>query len=250
MENNNQVLEIRSLTSGYRGRSVLHNVSLSVGSNEHVALIGTNGCGKSTLLRTLMNLVHIDSGEVIYLGNEITRKTPESISANGIGYLKQTGNVFCQMSIRDNLQLAADRSYGDSARRERVLEYFPAIRSRLNTRAGLLSGGQRQALAFAMVLIRPIKLLLLDEPIAGLSPAASLELLQSLKDLRVAYPFASIVVEHRLKRIQPFVSRVVVMREGQIVDDTADTSRMLDADWLDQHYRSTLAFPPVRIPTT
>jgi ABC-type branched-subunit amino acid transport system ATPase component len=237
-ENGTCVLNVQSVSCGYRNRLVLHDMSLSVADNEHVALIGINGCGKSTLLRTIMNLVDTKSGKIFYRGHEITRLKPEAISAAGVGYLKQSENVFSHLTVRDNLLLAADWSKSDSARRDAVLSHFPAVCSQLDLRAGLLSGGQRQALAMAMILTRPIKLLLLDEPISGLSQSASVELLHSLESLREQYSFASIVVEHRLKRIHPFVNRVVVMREGRIVDDTTDTSRMLDAGWLELRYKS------------
>jgi ABC-type branched-subunit amino acid transport system ATPase component len=240
---NERILDVRSLVSGYRSQPVLHEVSLRVSGDEHVALIGANGCGKSTLLRTIMNLVKADSGEVVYLDSEITRLKPEAIACNGIGYLKQTENVFSQLTVRDNLLLAANWSVSDSKRRDTVLDQFSTIRDQIETRAGLLSGGQRQALALAMILARPVKLLLLDEPISGLSPKASVELLASLERLREQFPFSSIVVEHQLKRIQPFVNRVVVMREGRIIDDTTDTTRMLDAGWLDRRYRNEQSRP-------
>ncbi|MCC7336422.1 MAG: ATP-binding cassette domain-containing protein [Pirellulaceae bacterium] len=231
------VLQVQSLTSGYRNRVVLQGISLDVCNDNHIAIIGANGCGKSTLLRTIMNLVPSTTGEISFRETQIERMPTDQIVRIGIGYLKQTENVFRQLSVRDNLSIASGAKALAGERAEFVLDCFPVVRNRLKVRAGLLSGGQRQSLALAMVLMRPVSLLLLDEPIAGLSPSAASELMHSLESLKSRFSFASVIVEHRLRRIEPLVNRLIVMRNGEIIDDTTDTQLMLDASWLDERYR-------------
>jgi len=119
---------------------------------------------------------------------------------------------------------------------DRVLDDLPILRDLLQKRAGLLSGGERQALALGMTLMRKVELLLLDEPIAGLSPKAGSEVMQSLDDTQKRDRFAMVIVEHRLRQIQPHVSRVVVMRLGELVADTGETQRLTDAEWLDEMF--------------
>lgn len=231
------ILELDSVSSGYRARQILSELSLNVGANDHIALIGANGCGKSTMLRTIVNLVPDTKGVISFLDTRIERLPTDQIVRMGMGYLKQNGNIFQKLSVYDNLVIAAGEHGMFAGRSPMVLDCFSVLRDRMQVRAGLLSGGQRQSLAIAMILMRPVSLLLLDEPIAGLSPIAARELTQSLSVLRERFSFASIMVEHRLRRIQPLVNRLVVMRSGQIIEDTADTVRMLDADWLDERYR-------------
>ena len=122
------------------------------------------------------------------------------------------------------------------ARTEKVIAAFPQLGKLLDTRVGLLSGGQRQTLAAAMVLMRPTKCLLLDEPLAGLAPSTGLAALNALQALQADEGFPMIIAEHRLRLVQPYVRRVIVMREGRIVEDTIEVDRMLDPAWVRNHF--------------
>lgn len=233
------VLELVDLSAGYNGRAILQSVSLAVEQRQRVALIGPNGCGKSTLFRVIAGMVNATAGEVRFLGRCMQRESPDARIRTGLGYFTQTRNVFSGLTVEENLLLASE-SVGlhatASTRMKRVLSDFPTLREEIRKRAGLLSGGQRQSLAIAMVLMRPAKLLLLDEPVAGLAPTAGNALLSALRAIQSDEGFATIIVEHRLRQVQPHVDRVLVMRDGQIVDDTTDTERMLDSDWVAGHY--------------
>ena len=239
------VLELNGLTAGYRERSVLQDVSLALSPGDSVALIGPNGCGKSTLFRVIAGLLRPSAGSIRLAGNDLAPLSPDARARLGLGYLKQTANVFANLTVRDNLLLAAEIGCGGHPPRGRLQAMeaaFPDLRQRSRQRAGLLSGGQRQALAIAMVLIRQPAVLLLDEPIAGLSSAAGQHLLATLRDLGQRERFALLIVEHRLRQLQPFVKRVLVMREGALVAASEDNRCLLDADWLASHYRA--ASPP------
>lgn len=151
----------------------------------------------------------------------------------------QTRNMFPSLSVEENLHLSF--WHGDGAfatRRDWVLSVFPILRDRLQRRAGLLSGGERQALAIDMVLIRPVELLLLDEPTAGLSPKAAIELLEALQRAQREETFTCIMVEHNLRLIQPWVTRVLVMQQGRVVADRGDSGLLIDPEQLQRFYVS------------
>lgn len=232
-------LEVEDIHAGYNGREVLGGVSVSIPAGQCAALIGPNGCGKSTLFRVVAGRLRPTKGRVNLDGKPLERISTDARIRMGLGYLKQTKNLFAGLTVEENLHLAVESVEGgiDATKRAvKLLGYFPALAGCDDRRAGLLSGGQRQALAVAMVLMRTPKVLLLDEPVAGLSPTAGEELLKALRELREEEGFSTIIVEHRLRQVQPHVDRVLVMREGRIVGDTTDTSLMLDADWLAGHY--------------
>lgn len=234
---NQDLLAIENLSAGYGGRPVLESFSIDVKPGERIALIGPNGCGKSTLLRTVTAEVPESSGTVRFNGEDITDLETDQIVGRGIGYLRQTRNIFPGLTVGENLELAAINGGNRSARSlDGVMEAFPILQGRRSVRAGLMSGGERQALAAAMALMQPVSLLLLDEPVAGLSQKSALELLEGIERLQRTEGFAIIIVEHRLKLIQPRVGRVVVMVRGRICEDTTDTTLLESRERLEKHY--------------
>jgi branched-chain amino acid transport system ATP-binding protein len=239
------VLRASGLGFAFPDRPIAAGLDLTVNRGDRLALIGPNGCGKSTLFRVIAGLLRPSAGGMRLAGNDLAPLSPDARARLGLGYLKQTANVFASLTVRDNLLLAAEIGCGGLPPRGRLQAMeaaFPDLRQRSRQRAGLLSGGQRQALAIAMVLIRQPAVLLLDEPIAGLSSAAGQHLLATLRDLGQRERFALLIVEHRLRQLQPFVKRVLVMREGALVAASEDNRCLLDADWLASHYRA--ASPP------
>ena len=231
------LLEISGLAAGYRGQVVLENFDLHVFQGDRVALVGPNGCGKSTLLRAVTGVIRRDHGTIRLKTNSLDGLSTEAIIKSGIGYLKQTWNIFPGLTVEDNLRLAhLDGRDGSVSRRAEILGRFPMLEGLSERRAGLLSGGQRQALALAMVLMRRVDLLLVDEPVAGLSPDNAAALLASLDALQRRENFSFLIVEHRLRAIAPWVNRVLVMTRGQIVEDTRDTSVLTNRTRLERHY--------------
>ena len=232
------VLDMKNVRCGYGTRPVLNGVDLSVGAGETVLLAGPNGCGKSTMLKAILGMLPLDTGTIRFNGAPLEGMTTEKRVRAGIGYLRQTGNIFPGLTVEENLELAGlALSVSDFDREmERILGIFDFLKGVLKKRSGVLSGGQRQALAIAMVLLRPRSLYLLDEPTAGLSPAAAADIMERLRHFREASGEISILmVEHRLELLQ-WIDRAVILIQGKIQAETDDAKVLLDSQWLEKHY--------------
>lgn len=234
----NALLEIRKLSCGYGERPVLNEVSLSIRNGESVLLAGPNGCGKSTLLKATVGALPLTSGEVVFDGKVLAGKSVEERVRLGIGYLRQTDNIFPGQTVEENLQLAGmslSRS-AYAAARDEMLALFDFLAPKLGQRAGALSGGQRQALALAMVFLRPQKLYLLDEPTAGLSPKSAQDIMERVRRFaREDAGRALLMVEHRLDLLA-WIDRAVFLSQGRVKAETSDSRQFLDPDWLAKNY--------------
>ena len=232
-----QILLAENIEAAYRDRPVLHAVSLAIGAGERLVMIGPNGCGKTTLLKVLAGALRPIAGRIMLKGEDVSRTAGHQRIGKGMGYLMQSQNIFPSLTVEENLHLSFWHGKGKyMARREWILTVFPMLKERLMRRAGLLSGGERQALAIAMVLIRPVDLLLLDEPTAGLSPKTAGMILESVHQAQEEARFTSLMVEHNLRLVQPWVSRVLVMNQGRIVANTKNTDILRDHDQLQKYY--------------
>ena len=180
------LLEVRDLHSGHGKIRVLHGVDMTIGAGEAVALLGPNGAGKTTLLCAIAGLLSLSGGSVRFGGKDISGSGPRETTRAGLVHVIQGHRVFTQISVADNLLLAGyDLPRGErSARVEEALSFFPEIAEKRHDRAGALSGGQQQMLAVAQGLVRRPRLLMLDEPSAGLSPVLVDRVLSVARSLR------------------------------------------------------------------
>lgn len=178
-------LSVQSVTAGYvPDLPILRDVSMQVAEAEVTVIIGPNGAGKSTLIKGIAGLVPVSSGRILHRRRDITGIRPDRLAAEGIAYVPQTDNIFRTLTVRENLDLALRRA-GDAAgeRLAALFDRFPALADKQREKAGSLSGGQRQFLAVANALATEPRLILMDEPSAGLAPRAAEEVMQFARKL-------------------------------------------------------------------
>jgi ABC-type branched-subunit amino acid transport system ATPase component len=165
------LLEVRDLDAGYGELQVLYGLDMTVDSGEYVAIVGPNGAGKSTAVKTIVGLATHMDGEIEFDGENIVGADPQTLVDREIGYVPQSQNIFPTLTVEENLKVGAYSLGGLPDERLRaVVDQFPVLEERLGERAGNLSGGQQQMLAMARALIPEPRMLLLDEPSAGLAP--------------------------------------------------------------------------------
>ncbi|KND20151.1 branched-chain amino acid ABC transporter ATPase [Pannonibacter phragmitetus] len=208
------LLTMQSLTGGYGETNILNQVSMTVNDREIVVIVGPNGAGKSTAMKAIFGLLTIRGGCITFDGTDITSWAPNQIVQRGICYVPQVDNIFREMSIHENLEMGAFLRKGDlSAAFDRVYTLFPDLKARRKTPAGNLSGGQRQMVAMGRALMLDPKLLLLDEPTAGLSPKYMEQIFQISRDVRDT-GVAILLVEQHAKQALAFADRAYVLAAG------------------------------------
>jgi branched-chain amino acid transport system ATP-binding protein len=210
------LIKVDNIEAGYLpGVNILEGCSLELAPGELVGIIGPNGAGKSTLLKALFGLVNVRSGQVTYKGDDITGLTAHELVSRGIGYVPQNQNVFPSLTVSENLEMGAYLAPGRF--RERlgfVSEMFPRLAERLGQRAGSLSGGERQMLAMGRALMMEPKVLLLDEPSAGLSPVLQDQVFIRTKQIN-ASGVAVVMVEQNAARCLQICDRGYVLDQGR-----------------------------------
>ncbi|GAA4673647.1 ABC transporter ATP-binding protein [Frondihabitans cladoniiphilus] len=210
------IMRANDLVAGYLpGVNILNNCDLVCYSGELIGIIGPNGAGKSTLLKALFGLVKIHSGSVTLAGRDITNLKANKLVQAGIGFVPQTNNVFPSLSIEENLQMGMFlRPKQFAERLDFIFDLFPVLSDRRAQRAGSLSGGERQSVAMARALMMDPKVLLLDEPSAGLSPVRQDETFIRTRRINKA-GVSVIMVEQNARRCLQICDRGYVLDQGR-----------------------------------
>ena len=212
---NKAILECNGIAAGYvKGLNILQGIDLVVNEGEIVSIIGPNGAGKSTLLKAIMSLIKVSAGRFYINGIEKTNLSTHKIVLEGIGYVPQVENVFPSLTIEENLEIGSWSIKQKKEALKKIYSDFPLLSDRKKDKAGNLSGGQRQILALGRALITSPKLLLLDEPSAGLSPVAISEVFTSIKEINES-GVSILLVEQNAKRALGFSDRGYVLDQGR-----------------------------------
>jgi branched-chain amino acid transport system ATP-binding protein len=227
-----RLLDVDRLVAGYDGQAVVHDISLSVGVGELVALFGPNGAGKSTTLLTISGLVKPMNGEIRFEGEPEQRRA-NKIARAGIAHVPEERSLFPSLTVAEHLRLA-NRS--DAVPNSKLFEWLPALGPLADRRAGLLSGGEQQMLAVARALKSRPKLLMVDEMSLGLAPLVASSLLATIGGVARDTGCGVLLVEQHVPMALTVVDRAYVMSRGRIVDEGSAADLSEDPSRLEASY--------------
>lgn len=209
------ILSVREVRAGYGGEDILRGVSIAVPERSIVAIIGPNGSGKSTLLKAIYGLIPLRAGSVSFRGNELAGMRPHRITALGVNMVPQIANVFADLSVFENLDVGAILNrHRLRERLDVVLTALPALRGLFSRRAATLSGGQRQMLAVGRALMSDPRLLILDEPSAGLAPRVQDEVFAMVRTIN-GLGVSVLMVEQRARQCLAIADYGYVLEQGR-----------------------------------
>ena len=213
--NRDPILAVEDIHTAYGLSRVLFGVSLRVAPGECVCLLGRNGVGKTTTMRSIMGLTPPSSGRVVWKGRDITREAPFRAAALGIGFVPEDRRIFADLTVWENLDVAARRARPDGFTTERVFDLFPALRQLRDRAGGFLSGGEQQMLTIARTLMGNPELLLLDEPSEGLAPLVVDHLQEQIARLK-SDGLTILLAEQNVDFSLNLADRVYVLEKGHI----------------------------------
>jgi len=211
------MLRVAELSAGYGGFQALFDASLEVNAGEAVAVIGPNGAGKTTLLRVISKLIEPSGGTLSFDGQSLARLPAHAVVARGIAHVPENRRLFPRLTAEENLRMGAYTSRRTYAERlEQVYALFPRLQERRDQPAGTLSGGEQQMCAIARALMSGPKLLLLDEPSAGLAPVVVQSIFELVRRI-CAQGYTVLIVEQNIRQVLKVVNRAYLLDTGRIV---------------------------------
>jgi ABC-type branched-subunit amino acid transport system ATPase component len=228
------MLSVNGIDVAYGRAVVLHEVSLKVQQGEMVFVAGRNGAGKTTLFKSIAGFMKPSKGSILFEESNIAGLPPEKVAHLGIRYVFQDKRVFSQLTVKENLELAAypvKEKISDAI--AKVVSIYPKIEKFLSLRAGSLSGGQRQILLIGRALIGNPKLLLIDEPTEGLAAGTINDILNVLSVMKGKV--SMVIVEQNLSVVGMLADKVYMMREGKIVKELTEKTEINDKSQLEQY---------------
>jgi branched-chain amino acid transport system ATP-binding protein len=216
------------MTGGYGGADILNDCTIGVEKGEIAVVVGPNGAGKSTAMKAIFGMLNLRQGRVVMDGEEITALAPQARVHKGMGFVPQTSNVFTSMSVEENLEMGAFIRDDDiSGTMEQVFDLFPILKEKRRQPAGELSGGQRQQVAVGRALMTRPKVLMLDEPTAGVSPIVMDELFDRIIEI-ARTGIAILMVEQNARHALEIADTGYVLVQGS--NRYTDTGQALLAD--------------------
>lgn len=231
------LLSVDGLHAHYGKSHILHGVSLQVGRNEVVSLLGRNGSGRSTTMKAIMGLVAPSAGSVRLGARELAGERPYAICRAGLAYVPEEREVFANLSVDENLRMGEQKAVPGATTWtiERMFDYFPRLKERRNTLAGSLSGGEQQMLTICRSLLGNPLVILIDEPTEGLAPKIVAQVAECIGDMH-RRGVSVVLVEQKLAIALKVSSRVCVMGHGRVVfegtPDALRSDKALLSEWL------------------
>lgn len=235
------MLECRAINAGYGSFQALFGVSLEVRAGEAVAVVGPNGAGKSTLLRAMTRLIGLRSGQLTMEGKDFSQAPPHEVVSLGIAHVPEGRRLFPRLSVEDNLRMgaylpAARARFAD--RLEKVYTLFPRMAERRHQLAGTMSGGEQQMCAIGRALMSGPRLLLLDEPSAGLAPLVVQAIFTLVRQLREE-GYTVLIVEQNIQQVLQIVDRAYLLETGRI-RESGDAATLIGSDAVRRAYLGLL----------
>ena len=212
------MLKAEDLNVYYGNIHALHDLSFEVGDGEIVSLIGANGAGKSTTLKTVSGLMRSRTGDIRFMDKSISRTEPHVIVQSGLAHVPEGRRIFLTLTVEENLEMGAfTASGGKKKAMETVFGLFPRLEERRNQIAGTLSGGEQQMLAIGRALMIRPKMMLLDEPAAGMNPSETVELMESIRRIHDMFQIAIVLIEHDMNLVMNVCEGICVLNFGHVI---------------------------------
>ena len=231
------MLDLKGINAGYGSFQALFDISLTVNAGEAVSVIGPNGAGKTTLMRVISGMTAPFSGEMEMEGKSLSSFSPHQIVELGIAHVPENRRLFPGMTVEDNLKLGAfaKTARGDSAKNlEFVYELFPRMKERRSQLAGTMSGGEQQMCAIGRAIMSGPKLLLMDEPSAGLAPVVVQQVFSLVRRIREE-GYTVLIVEQNVQQVLQVVDRAYLLEAGQLID-SGKSKDLLESDSVRKAY--------------